>query len=97
MREEFPVNWLHANVDSLEAIGARLRPAQRVLVALHTAEIEPYAPLLESLAADKPLALVCFGDMKILEKIPAVVRHASTVILAHTDADYVQRQVADLF
>lgn len=97
LREEFPVSWLHANVDSLEAIGTRLRPAQRVLVALHTAEIEPYAPLLENLAADKPLALVCFGDMKMLEKIPEVVRHSSTVILAHTDADGVQRQVADLF
>jgi len=97
LREEFPVSWLHANVDSLEAIGTRLRPAQRVLVALHTAEIEPYAPLLENLAADKPLALVCFGDMKMLEKVPEVVRHSSTVILAHTDADDVQRQVADLF
>lgn len=97
LRQGFPVNWIHANTDSLEVIAARLRPVQRVLVALHSQDVEPYAPLLENLAADKPLALICFGDMKMLEKIPNVVRHASTVILAHTDVDYVQRQVADLF
>lgn len=97
LHQDFPVSWLHANVDSLEAIGTRLRPAQRVLVALHSQNVEPYVPLLEKLATDKPLALVCFGDMKVLEKMPEVVRHASTVILAHADEDYVQRHVADLF
>lgn len=97
LHREFPVSWVRADADSLEAIGARLRPAQRVLVALHSQDIEPYAALLENLAADKPLALVCFGDMKMLEKIPQVVRRASTIILAHTDADYMQRHVADLF
>lgn len=30
-------------------------------------------------------------------KIPEVVRHASTVVLAHTDEKSVQRYVADLF
>ena len=70
---------------------------QRVLVALHTDKVEPYAALLEKLSKDKPLALICFGDMKMLEKIPEVVRHASTVILAHSDEKFVQRHVADLF
>lgn len=97
LHEGFPVSWIHAEVDSLEAVGARLRPAQRILVALHSSEIEPYASLLESLAADKPLALICFGDMKMLEKIPEAVRHASTVILAHSNDTCLQRFVADLF
>ena len=74
-----------------------MRPTQRVLVALHTDKVEPYAALLEKLSKDKPLALICFGDMKMLEKIPEVVRHASTVILAHSDEKFVQRHVADLF
>ena len=47
-----------------------MRPTQRVLVALHTDKVEPYAALLEKLSKDKPLALICFGDMKMLEKIP---------------------------
>lgn len=97
LKQTFPVGWLHANVDSLDAVKARLRPTQRVLVALHTDKVEPYAALLEKLAKDKPLALICFGDMKMLEKIPEVVRHASTVILAHSDEKFVQRHVADLF
>lgn len=35
--------------------------------------------------------------MKVLEKIPEAVRHASTVVLAHSDEAYLQREVADLF
>lgn len=97
LRQTFPVNWLHASADSLDVVRARLRPAQRVLVALHSDKVEPYAALLEQLAADKPLALVCFGNMKMLEKIPETVRHASTIVLAHTDEEFIQRYVADLF
>lgn len=97
LHQDFPVSWIHANVDSLDVVGARLRPAQRILVALHSSDIEPYTSLLENLATDKPLALICFGDMKMLEKIPEAVRHASTVILAHSGEDYIQRYVADLF
>lgn len=57
LHQGFPLSWIHA--DSLEVIATRLRPAQRILVALHSQEVEPYASLLENLAADKPLALVC--------------------------------------
>lgn len=97
LHQDFPVGWVHANADSLEVIASRLRPAQRILVALHSQEVEPYIPLLENLAADKPLALVCFGDMKVLEKLPEAVRHASTVVLAHSGEGYLQREVANLF
>lgn len=97
LHQGFPVSWMHADADSLDVIAARLRPAQRILVALHSQEVEPYASLLENLAADKPLALVCFEDMKVLEKIPVVVRHASTIVLAHSDEAYLQREVANLF
>lgn len=97
LHQGFPLSWIHADADSLDVIAARLRPAQRILVALHSQEVEPYASLLENLVADKPLALVCFEDMKVLEKIPEAVRHASTVVLAHSDEAYLQREVANLF
>ena len=70
INETMPVGWIHADKDSLETIEKRLRPVQRVIVAVHTDKVLPYAPLLAALAEDKPLALVCFTNMKVLEKMP---------------------------
>ena len=79
LKQTFPVGWLHANVDSLDAVEARLRPTQRVLVA-HTDKGGTVCSFAgKAVQRQKPLALICFGDMKMLEKIPEVVRRASTV------------------
>ena len=97
INETMPVGWIHADKDSLETIEKRLRPVQRVIVAVHTDKVLPYAPLLAALAEDKPLALVCFTNMKVLEKMPELLRKASAVVLAHTDTKEIQQHVADLF
>lgn len=97
INETLPVGWVHADGDSLAVIERRLRPVQRVIVALHSDDILPYDSLLTSLAKDKPLALVCFTDMKTLEKVPELLKRATAVVLAHTGTEEIQQYVADLF
>ena len=92
----FSLNWIHADADSIPEIRRRLRPVQRVIVAVHSDDLLPYDSLLTSLAEDKPLVLVSFADMKGLEKTPDLLRKASAVILAHDGQEAVQQYVADL-
>lgn len=96
LREEMPVNWVHADADSITAIDNRLRAEQRVIAAVYTDNILPYESLLLRSASDKPLVLVSFADMKALEKSPDLLRNASSVVLAHSPEKYVQQHVADL-
>ncbi len=96
LNRTLPVNWIHADADSLGVIEKRLRPEQRVIVALHTRNVRPYKSLLTRLADDKPVALVCFTDMKVLEKTPGLLEKASAVVLAHSDKKEMQEYVADL-
>ena len=97
LRETMPIRWIHVRKDSIAAVSERIRPAQRVIVALHTDNIRHYDSWLARLAADKPLALVLFSNMKALEKIPKALKKTSAVVLAHSDGEKVQQHVADMF
>lgn len=96
LHQTLPLNWIHADPDSVAAVGNRLRPAQRVIVALHSDCVSPYDSLLIRLAEDKPMVLVSFSDMKKLEKVPDLLAKSSAVILAHSGEAEVQQHVADL-
>lgn len=96
LRKSVTLSWIHAEADSLQQIKERLRPAQQVIVALHEKDCKPYESLIEDLAMDKPLTLVCFKPQSILEKIPSAVRKSSAVVLAHTGKKDVQRYTANI-
>lgn len=96
LRETVSVAWMRANLDSISSLERRLRPAQRVIVALHTDKVAPYRALLERLAADKPIVLVCFASPKALGKIKGVVEKTSGVVIAHSGEAEIQRYVADV-
>lgn len=96
MHKSMALAWVHANVDSLEQIRERIRPAQQVIVALHQQDCKEFESLIADLAADKPLVLVCFCPQEVLKKIPSATERASSVVLAHaSDAD-LQKYVADV-
>lgn len=94
LREKMSLSWVRVSQDSLKVIEERLRPAQRVIVAVHTSDVDAYDAWLQKLAADKPLVLICFEPQKVLEKLPQTVNKASAVILAHDSTDKLQRYVA---
>lgn len=96
LHETIPLNWIYAHPDSIESLRARLRPVQRVIMAVHTSDIAPYLSLMESLATDKPVMVVCFSDQKTLQSMHAVVDKAASVILAHADGEKLQRYVANI-
>lgn len=96
LHEVVPVTWLRGDAYTLEQLGAKLRPAQQVIVALHQKECAAYAPLLKRLAADKPVALVCFRNRKVLEQLSSVLPAASAVVLAHSGETHVQQYVAQV-
>lgn len=96
LKESLEVGWVHARTDSLEAIRERLRSAQRVIVALHQKDYASYLPLIQELAVNKPLVMVCFVPQKALSDMTSALRDASAVVLAHTDTEEVQRYVADV-
>lgn len=96
LRETLPVTWIRANLDSLAVIRKRIRPAQRVIVAVHDSKIAPYRELIEQLAADKPVALVCFNSSKVLGNLSNAMQKSASVMLAHSDEPEIQRFVADV-
>ncbi len=96
LNQSYPVAWLRANPNDMAGIQKRLRPAQRVIVTVHTSKVEPYLNTLLQLAKDKPFILVCFESQKVLKKLEHVVAQASAVILAHKDTDALQHYVANV-
>ena len=92
----YPVTWLRADEKSVASVQKRLRPAQRVIVTVHTSHVEPYLNMLVQLAKDKPFILVCFDSMKVLKKMEGVVAQASAVVLAHKDSNSLQEHVANM-
>ena len=94
LREKMSLSWMRVAQDSLRSLEERLRPTQRIIVALHTSNVGVYDTWLQKLAADKPLVLVCFEPQKVLEKLPKTVEKASAVILAHDSTDKLQQYVA---
>lgn len=96
MREVIPVNWVRADLDSLRSLERVLRPAQQVIVAVHEKNVAQYASLLEPLATDKPVVLVCFQDGDVLLPLEKAVASAASVVLAHSDSESLQHYVADV-
>lgn len=96
LRETLPVTWIRANLDSLASIRKRIRPAQRVIVAVHDSKVASYKGLIEQLAADKPVVLVCFNSLKVLGGLNQAVKKSSSVVLAHSGEPEIQRYVADV-
>ena len=96
LNKYYPVTWLRANPQTLAATQKRLRPAQRVIVTVHTSNVAPYQNMLLQLAKDKPFILVCFESQKVLKKLEAVVAQASAVVLAHKDSKNLQEHVANM-
>lgn len=96
LRETLPVTWIRANLDSLTSIRKRIRPAQRVIVPVHDTKVAAYKGLIEQLAADKPVVLVCFNSLKVLNGLNSAVKKASSVVLAHSGEPEIQRYVADV-
>lgn len=95
LRDAVSLHWVKANTDSLSMMRQKLREAQRVIVALYEKDCTPYASLIQEIAGEKEVVFVCFAPQDALKKIPAVMRGASAVILAHTDSASVQQHVAD--
>lgn len=96
LNQYYPVTWIKANPQSLADVKKRLRPAQRVIVTVHTSKVEPYLGMLTQLAKDKPFILVCFESIKTLQKLENVVVQASAVVQAHRDTDVLQKHVAQI-
>lgn len=96
LKESVDLTWVKGNAYSMAALREKLRPAQRVVVALHTAEWGSYAPLLKELAAAKPLIIVAFGTRKQLLPLREALPKAAAVVLAHTGDKEVQQYVADV-
>lgn len=96
LREVIPVNWVRADVDSLDSVEKILRPAQQVIIAIHEKDVAQYASLVEALAADKPVVLVCFQEGDVLLPLKKAVTAASSVVLAHSDSESLQHYVADV-
>lgn len=96
LSQSLPITWIHADADSLSAAYARIRPSQQVIVAIHQEECEAYIPLLEKVAAEKPLVLVCFQPMDVLSRLGNVPQKASAVVLAHRDVKTLQSEVAEM-
>lgn len=96
LREVIPVNWIRADLDSLRSLERVLRPALQVIVAVHEKNVAQYASLLEPLAADKPVVLVCFQDGDVLLPLEKAVASAASVVLAHSDSESLQHYVADV-
>ena len=94
LKRSTTVTWMRADADSLKSLEERIRPAQQVIVALHTKDYSRFIPLINRLAADKPLALVCFGPSSWLNKMLPTMEKVSAVVLAHSDKDYIQHYVA---
>lgn len=94
LREKMSISWMRVGQDSLNVVEERLRPAQRLIVALHTSKVAPYDEWLERLAADKPLILICFEPQQVLEKLPKTLAKAAAVIVAHEETDRLQQYVA---
>lgn len=90
------LTWMRANPDSLRYVEERIRPAQRVIVALHEKELGTYRNLVRRLSLEKPVVVVCFQPHAVLQKEVSTIRQAATVILAHNDGDDVQRYVAEV-
>lgn len=92
-----PVGWLHANVDSLESVYNRIRPAQQVVVAIHQTDCKDIVPLLEKVASEKPLVIVCFASQETLLQLGGdVLKYASGIVLAHAGGNDLQQYVADV-
>ena len=96
LNKSYPVTWVKATQQSIEEVKRRVRPAQRVIVTVHTSQVIPYVNMLTQLAKDKPFILVCFESIKTLQKLLPVVTQSSAVVLAHKDTDDLQRFAADL-
>ena len=94
LKESTSLSWVHANKDSLQQIRERLRAAQQIVVAVYQDKIDTFIPLIQEVAKDKPLAVVCFTSQQIAEKMSDALSQVSTVILAHAKNDEVQRHVA---
>lgn len=95
INKTYPVTWLHANLDSLQYLKKRITPAQRVIVAVYSSDINKYRKMLMDLAKGKPTILVCFNSHKALQSMQDVVTQSSAAILAHSDDKAVQEFVAD--
>ena len=96
LNQHYPLTWVRANPNSLNDAQRRLRPAQRVIVTVHTSRVEPYLNMLTQLAKDKPFILVCFESIKTLQKLRGVVAQSSAVVLAHSDTKDLQQHVANI-
>ena len=96
INKTYPVTWLQANLDSLGYLRKKITPAQRVIVAVYSSDVDKYKTILNELAKGKPTILVCFNSHKTLQKLQGVVSQSSSVILAHSSEDYVQKYVADV-
>lgn len=99
LKKTVSLAWLYGNTDSLslQQLQERIIPAQQVIVAVHpNSNFQTFLPLLERLALDKPVVVVCFSPQNTLQEMSAVLRNASAVVLAHTDKESVQRYVADV-
>ncbi len=96
INDTYPVTWLHANLDSLKYLEKKITPAQRVIVAVFSSNVDKYKDMLSQLAKGKPTVLVCFNSHKTLQKLQDAISQSSSVVLAHSSEKYVQEYVADV-
>lgn len=83
-----------------EEANQRLRDSlnkyQRVIIAVSQQKLAPYQPFFAKFAPKSPAVYLFFTPGKSMLSIQKAVTNASSVVLAHSSNENVQRQVADI-
>ena len=94
LRTTLEVTVVKADAFSRDALRTKLRKADYVIVALNQNDGSAYSSLIKEIAAEKPVAIVCFKPQKALQTLSAAFAEASTVMLAHSSEEDVQEHAA---
>lgn len=94
LQSQMDLNWVHLKSDALSRIKEELRPAQRLIIAIHQRNLRAYDKVLSELAAEKPTVVVVYTDARAFRDIPQTIATAQTVIWAHSADGVVTTHVA---
>lgn len=95
---QMQVTIVNAAGESALSLGEKLMSSKRVFVAIYDNElVAPYTQLMdEAKAMNIPVVLAYFTPLKQMNELTALWEKADAVVMANTDADALQMQVADM-
>ncbi len=96
LRQYIDVNWVYFRADSIESVKERLRPAQRMVVAVSDNDVASYDDFLSQLASEKPTVIVVFSDANAWNALPRTCSQSTAAIWAHSADRAVTDYVADI-